>query len=45
MLADRAALRQALGQLGPRQRAVIVLRFWLDLSEAADGWPPPSAAP
>ena len=34
-LADRAALRQALALLGPRQRAVIVLRFWLDLSEAA----------
>jgi RNA polymerase sigma-70 factor (sigma-E family) len=34
-LADRAALRHALNQLGPRQRAVIVLRFWLDMSEAA----------
>ena len=32
-LADRAALRDALSRLGPRQRAVIVLRFWLDLSE------------
>jgi len=34
-LADRAALRDALDRLGPRQRAVIVLRFWLDMSEAA----------
>jgi len=34
-LAERAALRDALNQLGPRQRAVIVLRFWLDMSEAA----------
>jgi RNA polymerase sigma-70 factor (sigma-E family) len=34
-LAERTALRQALGRLGPRQRAVIVLRFWLDMSEAA----------
>jgi RNA polymerase sigma factor (sigma-70 family) len=34
-LADRAALRHALNQLGPRQRAVIVLRFWLDMSETA----------
>ena len=34
-LADRAALRQALSRLPPRQRAVIVLRFWLDMSEAA----------
>jgi RNA polymerase sigma-70 factor (sigma-E family) len=34
-LADRVALRQALDLLGPRQRAVIVLRFWLDLSEVA----------
>src|SRR5258708_5433978 len=32
-LAERAALHQALNQLGPRQRAVIVLRFWLDMSE------------
>src|SRR5258708_35899471 len=28
-LAERAALRDALNLLGPRQRAVIVLRFWL----------------
>jgi RNA polymerase sigma-70 factor (sigma-E family) len=28
------ALLDALGRLGPRQRAVIVLRYWLDLSEA-----------
>ena len=34
-LADREALRDALDVLGPRQRAVIVLRFWLDMSEAA----------
>jgi RNA polymerase sigma-70 factor (sigma-E family) len=34
-LAERAGLRHALNQLGPRQRAVIVLRFWLDMSEAA----------
>ena len=34
-LTDRAALRDALSRLGPRQRAVIVLRFWLDMSEAA----------
>jgi RNA polymerase sigma-70 factor (sigma-E family) len=33
-LADRAALHDALNRLGPRQRAVIVLRFWLDMSEA-----------
>ncbi|HUN34817.1 MAG TPA: sigma-70 family RNA polymerase sigma factor [Trebonia sp.] len=34
-LADRATVRAALDLLGPRQRAVIVLRFWLDMSEAA----------
>jgi RNA polymerase sigma-70 factor (sigma-E family) len=34
-VADRLALRDALNLLGPRQRAVIVLRFWLDMSEAA----------
>ncbi len=34
-LAERAALRHALDRLGPRQRAVVVLRFWLDMSEAA----------
>jgi RNA polymerase sigma-70 factor (sigma-E family) len=32
---DRDALRRALRLLGPRQRAVIVLRYWLDLSEPA----------
>ena len=32
--ADHGALLAALGQLGPRQRAVVVLRYWLDLSEA-----------
>ena len=33
-LSDSAALLQALRRLGPRQRAVIVLRFWMDMSEA-----------
>jgi RNA polymerase sigma-70 factor (sigma-E family) len=33
-VAERAALQDALNLLGPRQRAVIVLRFWLDMSEA-----------
>jgi RNA polymerase sigma-70 factor (sigma-E family) len=35
---ERAALMAALQRLGPRQRAVIVLRYWLDLTEveAAD---------
>ncbi|WP_219509708.1 SigE family RNA polymerase sigma factor [Nonomuraea ceibae] len=31
---DRIVLRQALARLTPRQRAVIVLRFWEDLTEA-----------
>jgi RNA polymerase sigma-70 factor (sigma-E family) len=31
---DRQALLDALNRLGPRQRAVVVLRYWLDLSEA-----------
>lgn len=31
---DRSALIDALRTLGPRQRAVVVLRYWLDLSEA-----------
>jgi RNA polymerase sigma-70 factor (sigma-E family) len=31
---DRAALLDALRMLGPRQRAVIVLRYWMDMSEA-----------
>jgi RNA polymerase sigma-70 factor (sigma-E family) len=31
---DRSALTAALRALGPRQRAVVVLRYWLDLSEA-----------
>src|SRR5579862_3191257 len=31
---ERQALLDALSRLGPRQRAVIVLRYWLDLSEA-----------
>jgi RNA polymerase sigma-70 factor (sigma-E family) len=33
-LGDSAALMKALRRLGPRQRAVIVLRFWMDMSEA-----------
>ena len=33
-LADRAELRYGAERLGGRQRAVIVLRFWLDMSEA-----------
>jgi RNA polymerase sigma-70 factor (sigma-E family) len=32
--ADHGALLAALARLGPRQRAVVVLRYWLDLSEA-----------
>ncbi|MEV4475844.1 SigE family RNA polymerase sigma factor [Nonomuraea sp. NPDC049504] len=31
---DRIVLRQALARLGPKQRAVIVLRFWEDMTEA-----------
>jgi RNA polymerase sigma-70 factor (sigma-E family) len=30
---DRSALIAALQRLGPRQRAVIVLRYWMDLTE------------
>ena len=30
---ERSALIAALQRLGPRQRAVIVLRFWMDLTE------------
>jgi RNA polymerase sigma-70 factor (sigma-E family) len=30
---DRSALMAALQRLGPRQRAVVVLRYWLGLSE------------
>jgi RNA polymerase sigma-70 factor (sigma-E family) len=33
-LSDRSALMTALRALGPRQRAVVVLRYWLDLTEA-----------
>ena len=32
---DRMALRQALAELSPRQRAVLVLRYYDDLTEAA----------
>ena len=31
---ERSALVAALQRLGPKQRAVIVLRYWLDLTEA-----------
>lgn len=31
---ERSALLAALWALGPRQRAVVVLRYWLDLTEA-----------
>ncbi|HEY6494713.1 MAG TPA: SigE family RNA polymerase sigma factor [Trebonia sp.] len=31
---ERSELLDALSRLGPRQRAVVVLRYWLDLSEA-----------
>ena len=34
LVGERAALLAALRQLPPRQRAVIVLRFWDDLSDA-----------
>jgi len=30
---ERSALMTALQRLGPRQRAVLVLRYWLDLTE------------
>jgi RNA polymerase sigma-70 factor (sigma-E family) len=30
---ERAALIAALQRLGPRQRAVVVLRYWMDLTE------------
>ena len=30
---ERSALIAALQRLGPRQRAVVVLRYWLDLTE------------
>ena len=33
-LSDSSALLSALRRLGPRQRAVIVLRYWMDMSEA-----------
>jgi RNA polymerase sigma-70 factor (sigma-E family) len=33
-LSDSAALLSALRRLAPRQRAVIVLRYWMDMSEA-----------
>jgi len=31
---ERSAVLDALRVLGPRQRAVVVLRYWLDMSEA-----------
>lgn len=31
---EREALLDALRTLGPRQRAVVVLRYWMDMSEA-----------
>lgn len=31
---ERSALMAALARLGPRQRAVVVLRYWLGLTEA-----------
>lgn len=34
VVTDRLALRQALGQLPPKQRAVVVLRFYEDLTVA-----------
>ncbi len=33
-LGDAAIVLSALRRLGPRQRAVIVLRYWMDMSEA-----------
>jgi RNA polymerase sigma-70 factor (sigma-E family) len=33
-IGDSEALLRALRKLGPRQRAVIVLRYWMDMSEA-----------
>ena len=33
-LSDSEALVRALRRLGPRQRAVVVLRYWMDMSEA-----------
>jgi RNA polymerase sigma-70 factor (sigma-E family) len=33
-LSDSSALLNALRKLGPRQRAVIVARYWMDMSEA-----------
>jgi RNA polymerase sigma-70 factor (sigma-E family) len=37
LVGDRSALVAALAELPPRQRAVIVLRFWEDLTDAQTG--------
>jgi len=37
LVGERAALLAALRQLPPRQRAVIVLRYWEDLTDAQIG--------
>jgi RNA polymerase sigma factor (sigma-70 family) len=37
LVGERAALLAALRQLPPRQRAVVVLRYWEDLTDAQIG--------